>query len=240
MRFARRMCSRLADSDNNQPLKLEGVGDIPLHPFLWRVILRMMRKDKILSRIFSMAQDYSLYFENKNMLFVYKDSNGLQYIESLFLGYHFRHLIGIKTELCSNDFYKRALTKRLSEKDLGKVESVVELKFDAFPLLKDALVKGCSISIGRKNQGIGYRIYSDLLVGTTKACLGFVEDSGSDFYVPNTLLKADIRKEAQKSFLVLLVCIKDKKESLYSVSFCREGFDRSCLPDEILSRVEAS
>ncbi|MCF4150852.1 PBECR4 domain-containing protein [Dethiosulfovibrio sp. F2B] len=184
-----------------------------------------------------MAQDYELHFENKNMLFVYKNSNGLHCVESLFLRHHFRHLTGIKTTLRPNDFYKRALAKRLSEKDLGKVGSVVELKLEAFPLLKNALEKGGPIMIGKKAQG-GYQIYTDVLVGSVEACMGFVEDDGSDFYVPNTLLRADVRKEAQRAFPVSLVCIKGKKEPFYRVSFCRKGFVPSCLPNGILSRIE--
>ena len=69
--------------------------------------------------------------------------------------------------------------------------------------------------IGDYNSAKPY-LYTDKLAGSTKACVGFVVDSVQGRYVPNTLLKGDIRSNVKGYARVIAVFRKNTCASNYS------------------------
>ena len=77
-------------------------------------------------------------------------------------------------------------------------------------------------------------------MGDVRGCMGFVQE-GTNYYAPNTLIKADIRDEVTHYDRVICVYLKKKQASLYNrLCYVAPNIDRHNLrfSQEILAKVD--
>ena len=59
------------------------------------------------------------------------------------------------------------------------------------------------------------KLYTEKLVGNVSACMGFIKANHTGRYVPNTILKVDIRNYTTGTAKVIVVFRKNKYENFY-------------------------
>lgn len=227
------MCPKLADSDKIS--RFLDVGSALSTSFFMERDASMIKKGKALKGIFDSADAYQAILNRKNVLFLYCPRGDVESIETRFISNNFKHLTGVKGPLKPNEFYKKALSRRLSVNDIGTLMSTTELKLKVLPnLINNMTNKAMMIC---ENPSGGYKVCTELLVGTIIASMGFVKDKASSFFVPNTVLDGDTRQWG-KFFQIKMVCIKDCKDAKYTISLTHKSFSYSDLPLPIQSKIK--
>lgn len=153
------------------------------------------------------------------------------------------HLTGVKTKdhdkeadehISAINFYDKCLSHKLSPSDFEFSEDgTTHMKLDILPaiLCKNLTAK----MIGTYNSNKPY-LYTEKIAGSTKACMGFVVDSIQDCYVPNTLLKDDIRHNVCGYVQVIAAFRKTTSEQTYNeltYQTKKIEWDRIEFPEEI-------
>ena len=188
-----------------------------------------MKKEEAIRIITDCAKKYRETLEGKNLLFLFGSPQAPQHFEAAFLPRHFLHFTGVELSprefISSTDFYDRCLTRNLRPSDFSIPDSgTVEMKLSVLPQM---------INISKTAKMIGEYsfskslLYTEKLAGNVTACVGFVRDDR--FYIPNTVLREDIRditKRPQKR--VLAVFKKGMKEPFYAeLCYHAKGIDLS-------------
>lgn len=115
--------------------------------------------------------------------------------------------------LTAKRFYERCLNHSLSPTDIQFSEDgTTELKLDVLPFIICKNLK--ANSIGDFNQQ-GLRLFTEKLVGGQKACLGFTKNLQTNGYLPNTLLKGDIRQLTNNNLRIIATFRKDLQDIEY-------------------------
>lgn len=177
-----------------------------------------MDKKGILKILKESAIKYKENLKDKNLLIIYNKNTDIQYIEILFLARNFMHLTGVKCNdknkkyMKANQFYQACLNNKLSYKDIIiKQDGTTKLKLEILSQL---------IHIDKKCKMIGiYNNYkkeliTELLIGNINMCLGLTKNS-SLYYIPNTLLKEDIRRLVEKPYKIIAILKKKVEEEKY-------------------------
>lgn len=187
------------------------------------------------------AEQYNINLVNKNLLILCMDKHrNVTYIEVSFEASNFMHLTGLKlskkseTEKMSPlDFYERCLSHNLSPNDFEFANDGTSfLKLDVLPKL---ITKNLSASMIGDYNSCTPKLYTDKLVGGVKACIGFL--SLEDKYVPNTVLKVDIRDYVARTLQVIAIYRKDKSSDKYDeITYKQSKIDWEIVkyPDEIM------
>lgn len=130
------------------------------------------------------------------------------------------HLTGIKcvdkNGICknANQFFHACLKNKLSEKNIIiKPDGTTKLKLDVLSQFV-AIDKKCKM-IGTYNNTKN-DLTTEMLIGNINICLGFVTNE-SEYYIPNTLLKEDIRKRVIKPFPIIGILKKKVDEEKYQI-----------------------
>ncbi len=151
-------------------------------------------KAEAIKTVVKCAERFEAELNKKNLLLICTDKHRrVSSIELTFHSWNYLHLTGLKSNaaLTTQQFYERCLAHRLSPNDFEFSEDgTSKLKLDILPhvICKNLMAN----SIGDFN-GKSPRLFPEKLAGGQKACIGFNIDGNSDEYVPNTLLKGDIR-----------------------------------------------
>ena len=176
-----------------------------------------MDKKEILKLLKESAIKYKDNLKDNNLLVIYKEKEEIKYIEILFLARNFMHLTGVKCVdknkkyMKANQFYQACINNKLSYKDIIiKQDGTTKLKLDILSQLVN-IDKKCKM-IGRYNN---YKktLMTDILFGNINICLGITK--ALPYYIPNTLLKEDVRKLVIKPYQVMAVLKKKVKEEKY-------------------------
>lgn len=158
-----------------------------------------MNKEEALKIILDSAKSYSENFINCNLLFVACDKHKkVSFLETTFYSSNFLHLTGIEP---SSKYFDKA--SMFFQDCLDNIVTVDDFNFDKegqshlkLQVLKAATSKGMSAKMyGEYNAFILHELLNtEKLIGNNNLCLGFVKAKESNnIYVPNTLLKKDIR-----------------------------------------------
>lgn len=127
------------------------------------------------------------------LLFVATDKDkNFEFFTASFRAGNFQHLTGVNTEnIAARDFFHRCLEKRISPNDIKfNEDGTTALKLEVLPRL---MSKNLSANMLADYSGNNLKLYTEKIVGTVNACMGFVKDTKSGFYVPNTVLRQDMR-----------------------------------------------
>lgn len=179
-----------------------------------------MDKKVAIKIITQSAKVYNDNLLNKNVLFLYQESqNGLNYLETTFLARNFVRLTGVELQglnkIKPTYFFKKALNNRLSENDIGfKCDGTTVLKLEVIPQLMR--IKTTAKMIGEFHD-CKFSLYTDKVVGGSNSCMGFVEDENNKrFFIPNTLLKKDLRDIASRKYRIIATFSKCTTDLLYN------------------------
>lgn len=199
-----------------------------------------MHKSQAIAAICSAAENYHMNYENKQMLFLgYKpSSNHVIYVEVAFDKTNFLHLTGVKLlgtqQYNANTFYDRCLAKKLSPDDFDFAQDgTTELKLRILSYAFSGQFLNAKMMGGDFN-GSGISLYTEKLIGSSRACVGFKLDAERKIYVPNTFLNDDIRERVVSPYQVIAVFVRASKSS-YSknVYYARKvNWDRIIYPAE--------
>lgn len=180
-------------------------------------------KEQAIKIITDCAKKYKDELINKTLLFICADKHKhIVCYEFSFYSWNFMHLTGVKTNVQNDndehmpavDFYNKCLSHKLSPDDFEFSEDgTTHMKLDVLPavLCKNLTAK----MIGTYNSNKPY-LYTDKIAGGVKACIGFVNDSNQDCYVPNTLLKEDIRNNVHSYVRVIAAFRKSVSKREYN------------------------
>ena len=177
------------------------------------------------------------------MAFVYRNAaNHSDYTEVQFRSYHFLHFTGVtpRAGLGANDFYRRAVNSQLSEHDFTfKNPGTVELKLQIMDVIMNIDTRARMIG---NYAGPRIELYTEKVTGTTTACLGLI--SKGDCYIPNSVLKEDIRSIIPKPPGKIYAIFKKKiKSHLYThLTYQSKNFHitQRCLPKGLLDQIDPS
>ncbi|MEG0764262.1 MAG: PBECR4 domain-containing protein [Oscillospiraceae bacterium] len=202
-----------------------------------------MTKQTALSIIFNCANKYKTNLQGKNFLLVSKNcENKTSVIEVAFHEKQFLHLTGLILKPnkfnSSTDFFKCCINRRLSINDfsfssLGTTEMKLQILSQFMSFYKTA-----KMIANYDNSKI--KLVTEKLVGNTIACMGFIRKG--NYFIPNTLLKEDIRDVTYKpQERILAIFKKEMSEEKYFVAtYIAKGIDvnRLILSSEVAPFID--
>ena len=171
-------------------------------------------KEAAIRIVSACADRYHSELEGKALLFITLNKHKTPgAIEFCFHGHNYLHLTGIQTLLSADRFYERCLSGRLSHSDIDFSEDgTTQLKLEILP----SIING---SLSAKMIGdfstLRPLLYTEKLAGSTRACVGFIYDKQLGQYIPNTVLKEDIRNYIRNMQRVIAVLRKPIRSELY-------------------------
>lgn len=191
-----------------------------------------MDKNEAVDIIKKAAALYEKYFKDKNLLIIYgnKSSNNLSYsslsfYETIASARNFAHLTGVllneSAGINAELFYDKAIGRnndKIFDTDFNfRSDNTTFMKLS---VIETALNVAKNFKIcGNYNENSSHEnLKTGFLVGSTNGSIGFCLDNHSGnrrIYVPNTLLKGDIRDETSPSVGVLAVFSKNIREQSY-------------------------
>lgn len=183
-------------------------------------------KAQATSIVVACAEQYRENLANKNLLFICQDKHKrITAIEFSFDASNFLHLTGLKVKkhkykghdtddaISAKDFYEKCLAHRLSVNDFEFAkDGTTQLKLEVLPRL---ISKNLSATMIGDYNSRNPKLVTDKLAGSTAACMGFVTTGPAERYVPNTVLKIDIRDYISNQVRVLAVYRKSMDADLY-------------------------
>ncbi|MCI6648295.1 MAG: PBECR4 domain-containing protein [Lachnospiraceae bacterium] len=177
-----------------------------------------MTKEQAISIVTSCAEAYNRELLNKCLLFVISDKHKrISVMETRFGAGQFLHLTGLKIsdkKLSASRFFKRCLDHKLSPDDFEfPSNQTTFLKLEVMPTL---ICKNLAANSVGTYKGTGLVLHTEKLAGGIRGCIGFVSDAKEKYYIPNTLLKADIRDYIVDSGRILITYRRDISEEKYS------------------------
>lgn len=181
---------------------------------------RKYTKREAIKIVVDCAKKYDELFANKSILIFYKDRNNKVFdCELVFAPRNFLHLTGLKLkkekdkfgkwhDITAKSFYKKCLSSRLKESDFGFSEDgTTHLKLDVLPHL---MTKNLSASMIGNKSDYSVKLYTEKLIGGQRACMGFIYDH--EAYIPNTVLKNDIRDIATDICQIIAIFRKGNQQ----------------------------
>ena len=174
-----------------------------------------MEKSHCIRILTEAAKIYKTNLENKNFIFLYMNENNIEYIETMFLKRNFHHLTGVViTNLNIQGvihFYDICIEKKLTVNDFElAMDHTTELKMQV--LLHLMAIHKHSKIIGDYN---GDRACTEIVVGGISSVLGFVMDTETNYYMPNTSRKDDIRNISSEQKNIFAILEKGIEEDKY-------------------------
>lgn len=173
-----------------------------------------MKEKQIMKKLNESAKLYKENLQNKNLLIMYEKDNKIEYIEILFLARNFMHLTGVRsTEIKkANQFYQACLANKLNRKTLNmKEDGTTQLKMDIISNMIKSNEEWKIIGLYNRAKE---KLKTDIVLGKENMCLGLIKEV-SHYYIPNTLLKEDIRKITNESNVIVGILKKEKEERIY-------------------------
>ena len=185
--------------------------------------MKKYTKEEAISIVVQCAEKYHTELEGKTLLFICTDKHKRTVpIEFSFYGNNYMHLTGLKPSrqtadasigLFANDFYQKCLEHKLSVNDFDFSEDgTTHLKLDVLP---NVICKNLRASIVGDYNSSKPRLYTEKIVGSTHACMGFAFDRKTLEYVPNTVIQEDARDLTSNAVRVIAVYRKDAQAERY-------------------------
>lgn len=186
-----------------------------------------MNKLKFLEIILNAAKQYNANLNNHNLMIIMQEKNkSISYFEIKFESVNFMHLTGVNSNLKANEFFQSCINNKLSTELFNIKSQTTPLKLQ---VLNDATMidKTAKMCGEYNNNNNGYNLYTERLVGNISLCVGLIKDKQSEFYVPNTVLKEDIRNKTFHPVSKILCTLKKKtyEEKYNEICFIGKGVD---------------
>ena len=189
----------------------------------------MYTKEQAIRIVTQAAASYKSNLSGNNLLFVcINKARDISYIETVFTESRFLHLTGLKVnkeKIGAVDFYKKCTDNKLSPDDFElSDDGTTELKLDVLPFVMTQSL-GKANMIGEYNNR-NVQLFTEKIVGTVKAGIGFVKQGNSEILVPNTMIKADIREYIKDPHRIIATYSKKINDTKYSKQvYSAKGID---------------
>lgn len=203
-------------------------------------------KKQAISIVVKAAEQFRDNLAGRNIMFLClsKDKQ-TSYVETVFTEAIFLHLTGFKvdkTRVSAKEFYNKCLNHILAEEDFDFADDhTTEMKLEVLPYVMSETLGNANI-IGDFN-GRGFKLFTEKLVGSTRACIGFVHNKNGRIMSPNTLINADARDYVTNWVRIIAIYVKNIRDSEYSkLVYTAKKVDLSSitLPDEIAKLIKKS
>jgi hypothetical protein len=136
----------------------------------------------------------------------------LHALECTFLPRHFLHLTGVQFSGSSSNFLRLCIEHKLSPQQISLASNgTTEMKLQVLPEMVN--IHKTARMIGPYDQS-KVMLYTEKLVGSVRGCMGFVADG--NYYVPNTVLREDIRHITRGCKCMIAIFVKDIGQPLYA------------------------
>ena len=157
------------------------------------------------------AKKYSEELCNKDLMIVYVDKYKKVYSTVLsFFSWNYLHLTGLqrgRNLLTAQQFYDSCLSHKLSPDDIEfSDDGTTELKLDVLPSIICKNLKATMLGTYNNCNPI---LMTEKIAGGVNACIGFVLNDGCGPYVPNTLLKGNIKDYTYETFRIIAIFRKN-------------------------------
>ena len=194
-------------------------------------------KKEALAIVFAAADKYQENLIDHSLLFLCMDKHKSTYcVEVTFSGSNFQHLTGLETDpavISPSHFFQLCLDRRLSESDFQFAENgTAEWKLDVLPRVVQKNLSANMIGLYNQSHPL---LFTERVAGSVSACMGFIRDGGNGRYVPNTVLKGDIRTLVHVPDRIIATYRKAASEEQYSeIVYATKKLDWSSieLPEE--------
>ncbi len=202
------------------------------------------QKYEIIHKLNNCAEEFHKNLESKKIMFVYEENNkNINYIETMFLSYNFFHLTGLKIInpqiLNSKIFYQKLLKKQININDFQFKNNISKWKLEILPQIIKIEKLANQIGVFANS---GKLLKTDILVGTTRnSCLGLKFIEKNQIYVPNTVLKEDIRKITTKRNRIVAILKENLRKSKYEkITYMAKNTNIETLfqNKELLSKID--
>lgn len=177
-----------------------------------------MTKQQAITIVVDCAKKYRDNLVGRDILLVCLDKGKkISWMEITFEAGNFLHLTGLKVKdkgISAKDFFHRCLKNRISERDFEFAsDGTTSMKLEILPhLVKPDLSANMVGEYNPQNM----KLYTTKLAGSVKGCMGFVQSRSEKRYIPNTVLREDIRKIVKEPMRVLAVYRKQRDEVTFS------------------------
>ncbi len=187
--------------------------------------MKRYTKEWAISIVTSCAKEYQENLVDKSLLFVCLDKHHrTSCLEFTFDASNFLHLTGLKPtlvrkkdgteyKLSATEFFHKCLEHKLRSQEFDfATDGTTPLKLEVLPYV---INKSLSANMIGDYNSVNPLLYTEKLVGGVKACVGFVTTLPNGRYVPNTVLKVDIRDYASNTTRVVAVFRKSRNAAQY-------------------------
>lgn len=175
-----------------------------------------MSKEEVLKIILNCSKIYHENLENRNILYILQGKLGkISYLETVFLSRNFLHLTGVnisnKNVKSSSEFYDLCIKNQLSISDFefnsnGTTTKKLNILQNIMQIYKIARIVG-------EYNGLKKYLYTEKLIGIVNYCIGCINEN--NYYIPNTVLKEDIRDIVYNQYKVMFILRKEIKDKKY-------------------------
>lgn len=199
-----------------------------------------MSKEEALKIILNCSKIYHQNLENRNIMYIVEDKLGeVSYLETIFLSSNFLHLTGVKILnpkiKSSIDFYNFCLKKQLSISDFefksnGTTIKKLNILQSIMQIYKNAKIVG-------KYNNLKKYLSTEILIGGINCCIGYIKEK--NYYIPNTVLKEDIRDIIEEQFKVIYILRKEIREKKYNeITYINKKFLNQKQDKTIYKKIE--
>ena len=189
------------------------------------------KQQKILNEVYKCLKDYDENLKNKKVMFIIenKDRN-IDKEEVYFPKSSYQHLTGVSLidkkgrKLNAYEFYDllKNGTITIDEYKFKSKDKTTDLKLEVLPQL---------MKIDRMANIMGdfsnYNLFlqTEKIAGNINACMGFIKDSNTNTFIPNTALKKDIRTITDNRKKIIAILKKDINEKLYkNITYLKQNY----------------
>jgi hypothetical protein len=175
-------------------------------------------KKEALAIVFAAADAYQKNLIDHSLLFLCMDKHKRTYcVEVTFDRSNFQHLTGLETDpsiITPSHFFQLCLDRRLKESDFEFAENgTADWKLEVMPRVFQKNLSANMLGMYNQSQPV---LSTERIAGSVSVCMGFVRDGGVGRYVPNTVLKGDIRNLVYVPDRIIATYRKTPKEDKYS------------------------
>jgi hypothetical protein len=192
-----------------------------------------MDKKTALQIIFTCATNYRANLSYNNLLFICGKVNDCTVFQTAFPEQNYMHLTGVETTLTASEFFRDCIDRRLTVDQFSfAANGTTSLKLEILPRMME-IYKEAKM-VGDYNES-GKFLVTEKIIGGVTINMGFVRDKNAGnavFYVPNTVLKGDIRNmTAHPQKRVLAIYKKGLQDTKYSdICYLAKGINADELP----------
>ena len=189
-----------------------------------------MTKKEIIKIVVQCAKQYETELLNNTLKIICEDKHHHHMsIEVYFTERNFLHLTGVETDLSPEKFFDACIFNRIKTENINeRNDGTTELKLSVLPLL---ITKNLSANMVGDYLQDGINLMTEEIAGNIRGCIGFVLDKISGHYVPNTILKCDIRTRIINKKRIIGIYRKKQNDTEYKeIVYLAKGIYKDTIP----------